>query len=36
MDKVTIYVATHKKIDVTLIAGYTLCQVNAEKTGQWD
>lgn len=35
MDKISIYVATHKKMDYSLPSIYKLCQVNATINGRW-
>ena len=35
MEKVSIYVATHKKMNYSLPPIYKLCQVNAALTGHW-
>ena len=35
METISIYVAAHKKTDITLPAAYKICQVNAEKNGRW-
>lgn len=36
MKTISVYVAAHKKIDLSLPACYRICQVNAEKNGRWD
>lgn len=36
MGKTAIYVAAHKKVELSLPDGYRLCQVNASKNGRWE